>query len=118
MSDGDKRREIGDRLKAAREYLELTQEEASESVGISRSALSLIESGRRRVDALELAAFARLYGQSVDALSGVAEIRPLPESVHALARAATDLSQADRDELLRFARFLQAKKDDGSNDGG
>src|SRR5688572_12307334 len=112
MSEDDKRREIGDRLRAAREYLQLTQEEASDAVGISRSALSLIESGRRKIDALELAAFAKLYGQSVDALSGNTESPPLPESVHALARAATELSPSDRDELLRFAKFLQAKNDD------
>jgi transcriptional regulator with XRE-family HTH domain len=118
MSEEQKRREIADRLRTAREYLELTQEEAAEAVGMSRSALSLVESGRRKVDALELAAFAKLYGQSIDALSGTAESQPLPESVHALARAATELSPSDRDELLRFAQFVQAKKTDRSSDGG
>lgn len=102
-------RQIGDRLRQAREYLELKQEEAAEAVGLSRSALSLVENGRRKVDAVELASFAKVYGRSIEALTGTAETPPLPESVQALARAATGLSADDRDELLRFAEFLQTR---------
>lgn len=100
---------IGERLRKAREFLELKQEEAAEAVGVSRSALSLIENGRRKVDSEELARFAKVYGQSVDALAGTSPLPPLPESVKALARAATELSDSDRNELLRFAEFLQAR---------
>lgn len=110
MSDEAERwKLIGDRLRQAREYLELKQEEAAEAVGLSRSALSLVENGRRKVDAVELARFAEVYGQTIEALSGNAESAPLPESVQALARAATELSVEDRDELLRFAEFLQTR---------
>jgi transcriptional regulator with XRE-family HTH domain len=103
------RKEMGDRLRTAREYLELSQEEAADAVGMSRSALSLVENGRRKVDAVELARFAEVYGQSIESLSGVAETVPLPENVQALARAAKELSSEDRDELLRFAQFLQTR---------
>ena len=99
--------QIGDRLRAAREYLQLNQEEAADAAGVSRSALSLIENGRRKVDAVELQRFAQIYGQSIEALSGVAPSPPLPENVQALARAATQLSADDRAELLKFAEFLQ-----------
>lgn len=110
MSDETKKwQQIGDRLRQAREYLEFTQEEAAVAVGLSRSALSLVENGRRKVDAVELAKFAKVYGQSIEALTGIAENKPLPESVQALARAATELSSEDRDELLRFAEFLQLR---------
>jgi len=104
-----KRRLIGNRLRQAREYLELTQDEAAEAVGLSRSALSLVENGRRKVDAIELGKFAKTYGQSIEALTGGAESLPLPKSVQALARTATDLSAEDRDELLRFAKYLQSR---------
>ncbi|MCW3474689.1 helix-turn-helix domain-containing protein [Limobrevibacterium gyesilva] len=118
MSDETERwRQIGDRLRQAREYLELKQEEAAKAVSLSRSALSLVENGRRKVDAVELARFAQIYGQSIEALTGVAETRPLPESVKALARAATELSAEDRDELLRFAKFLQARSPRGASRG-
>src|SRR3984885_9287966 len=100
-------RASGERLRQAREYLELKQEEAAGAVGLSRSALSLVENGRRKVDAVELARFAQVYGQSIEALTGVAEAAPIPENVQALARAATELSSEDRAELLRFAEFLQ-----------
>ncbi len=89
--DAGKWRRIGDRLRQAREYLELKQEEAA------------------KVDAVELARFAEVYRQSIEALSGTLETPPLPESVQALARAATKLSADDRDELLRFAEFLQTR---------
>jgi transcriptional regulator with XRE-family HTH domain len=102
-------RTIGERLRQAREYLELKQGEAAEAVGLSRSALSLVENGRRKVDAVELSRFAQVYGQSIEALTGTAERPPLPESVYALARAATELSADDRAELLRFAEFLQTR---------
>jgi len=105
----EKWQQIGERLRQAREYLELSQEEAAEAVGISRSALSLVENGKRKVDAVELGRFAEIYGQSIEVLSGNAVTPPLPESVQALARAATELSPEDRDELLRFAEFLQAR---------
>ncbi|MER9176588.1 helix-turn-helix transcriptional regulator [Mesorhizobium sp. M0955] len=107
--ENDKWREIGDRLRKAREYLELKQDEAAEAVGLSRSALSLVENGRRKVDAVELARFADVYSQSIESLTGTTTTPPLPESVQALARAATELSTEDRDELMRFAEFLQAR---------
>lgn len=118
MSDDTEQwRQIGDRLRQAREYLELKQEEAAEAVGLSRSALSLVENGRRKVDAVELARFAQVYGQSIEAFAGTAKTPPLPESVRALARAATDLSVEDRDELLRFAEFLQTRSPRGPSRG-
>jgi transcriptional regulator with XRE-family HTH domain len=117
MSDEtDRWQQIGDRLRQAREYLELKQEEAALAVGLSRSALSLVENGRRKVDAVELARFAEVYGQSIEALTGAAESKPLPESVRALARAATELSAEDRSELLRFAEFLQLRGPRGSQE--
>ncbi|RWC33317.1 MAG: XRE family transcriptional regulator [Mesorhizobium sp.] len=116
MSDETERwREIGNRLRTAREYVELKQEQAAEAVGLSRSALSLVENGRRKVDAVELSRFARLYGQSIEFLSGEVEPGAVPDSVQALARAATELSSDDRAELLRFAEFLQSRPKGGQN---
>lgn len=57
--------ELGRRLKAVRESVELTQREVSEKTDIGRSALSDIENGKRRVDSVELEALAELYGVRV-----------------------------------------------------
>tara|TARA_R110002049_G_scaffold32139_8_gene107561 strand:+ start:5034 stop:5390 length:357 start_codon:yes stop_codon:yes gene_type:complete len=98
---------IGAKLRAAREYVGLSQDEAASGVGLARPAISLIENGRRKVDAVELAKFSDLYQQSVEALTGRVASQPLPENIRALARAATELSSEDREQLLTFARFLQ-----------
>lgn len=100
---------IGNRLKEAREYLGLSQEDAAQVVGIKRSAISKIESGTRRVDAIELGKFAKLYRQPITSLSGDIADLPLPSSVQALARTASELSDKDRDALINFATFLQNK---------
>ncbi len=105
-------RAIGTRLKSAREYLDLNQDEAASALGVPRSAISQIENGRRKVDAVELTKFSDLYSQSIESLTGRSATEPLPESIHALARAAEKLSDGDREQLMAFARFLQTKKSD------
>jgi DNA-binding XRE family transcriptional regulator len=55
------RQTLGDRLRTAREYVGLKQEEVARHLSIPRSALSNIEAGQRKVDALELTRMAKLY---------------------------------------------------------
>jgi Zn-dependent peptidase ImmA (M78 family)/DNA-binding XRE family transcriptional regulator len=59
---------LANRLRHARLAARVTQEEAAEALGISRPAISLIESGQRSVAATELSALAARYGTSVSAL--------------------------------------------------
>ncbi|MBN8612713.1 MAG: helix-turn-helix transcriptional regulator [Deltaproteobacteria bacterium] len=106
----DDRKELGARLREAREYLSLSQEEVAKAVGLTRSAISLIETGGRGVDALELKRLAAVYQRPIGELSGdIAETRAAPASVQHLARAAAKLTDGDRAELLRFAQFLESK---------
>ena len=53
------------RLLAAREKAGLTQGEAAHHLGVPQSRLSRMESGERRIDVIELADLARLYGKPV-----------------------------------------------------
>jgi transcriptional regulator with XRE-family HTH domain len=111
MSDDD-RKSLGARLRDAREYLGLSQDEVARTVGLSRSAISLIESGQRKVDTLELKKLAEIYQRPVSDLTGEVEViegSPVPETIQHLARAAQKLTEADRHELLQFAEFLSAK---------
>jgi transcriptional regulator with XRE-family HTH domain len=108
-SDVEFRTELGSKLKTAREYLGLSQEEVSRILGLARSAVSLIESGERKVNAAELKKFAEIYQKPLGYFTG--EAAAPPESVAHLARLATELSQKDRQELLRFAEFLQSRKE-------
>jgi transcriptional regulator with XRE-family HTH domain len=104
------RKGLGARLREAREYLGLSQDEVAKAVALPRSAISLIESGQRRIDALELKKFAELYQRPVGEFTGELEATSLLEpSVQYLARAAAQLTSADQAELIRFAEFLRMK---------
>ena len=56
---------IGRRLRMARESRHITQETAGATLGLQRSAISLMESGQRQVSTLELTRLADLYGRSM-----------------------------------------------------
>ena len=106
----DDRKSMGARLREAREYLGLSQDEVARVVGLPRPAVSLIESGQRRVDALELMKFAELYQRPVANFTGDVDAgAPIPNAVQYLARAAAKLTAADQAELLRFTEFLSSK---------
>lgn len=106
----EERAEMARRLKEAREYLELPQDEVARELGIPRTAISLMESGQRKVEALELQKLARLYQRPAGYFTGeeTAEAELPPQVAH-LARAASKLSNRDREELARFAEYLRAR---------
>jgi transcriptional regulator with XRE-family HTH domain len=113
-SDEDERRRLGDRLREARKYLGLKQEEVANYLKIPRTALTDIENGQRKVEAIELTRLARLYRQSVGYFTGEDEASAgLPADVAHLARRVADLSAEDREELGRFAEYLRARSGGG-----
>ena len=57
--------ELGRRLREARKSWKLTQADAAEALGLSRSAISEMEAGRRGVSSLELHRLAHLYGRDI-----------------------------------------------------
>ncbi len=107
------RTNLAARLKEAREYLGFSQDQVAQHVRMSRSALSNIENGQRKVEVVELKRLAALYERPVTYFTGEPG-RPeaaLPEDIELLARKASKLTPKDRAELARFADFL------GSRDG-
>ena len=103
---------LGGRLKDAREYRGFSQEEVALHLGVPRTAISLMESGSRRVGALELNRLAKLYQTTMEYLTGEDLEAVQPESIQLVARAAADLSTADHEEVLRFVDFLRSRKTD------
>jgi transcriptional regulator with XRE-family HTH domain len=93
------------RLKEAREYLGVSQQFVADETGLSRAAVSAIETSRRKVEALELERLAALYKFPLSHFLGGGLDEPA--SVRALARQAAELSENDRAEVLRFAQFLR-----------
>jgi len=112
------RKKLGARLREAREYLGLSQDEVAKYLGIPRTALSHIESGQRRIDALELKKLAQLYKRQVVYFTGESQSdADMPEDVAHLARAAASLSEGDRRELSRFAEYLRARAEREDSNG-
>lgn len=100
---------LAERLRLAREQANLSQEEVAEKLSLPRPAISQIENGRRRVEALELARLAKLYRCP---MSYFAEEPAGSERLETLNRTAASLSEKDREEVLRFAEYLRQKADD------
>jgi transcriptional regulator with XRE-family HTH domain len=109
-ADEERQRRLAERLREAREYLGLSQQLVADHTRISRVAISAIENGKRKVEALELETLAALYRRPVTYfLDGALEE---PAIVRALAREAAALTDRDREEVLRFAQFLKSYAQD------
>jgi len=116
LPDGDaERRKLGDKLREAREYVGYSQDEVAVFLKIPRTAVTNIESGQRKVEALELKRLAELYRQPVSFFTGDEDeaASALPKDVAHLARQAAKLSPKDREELGRFADFLKMRATGG-----
>ncbi len=109
------RRDLGEKLRQAREYIGFSQDEVATFLKVPRTAVTNIESGQRKVEALELKRLAELYRQPVGYFTGEDEAAAsLPADVALLARQAAKLSVKDREELGRFAEFLKTRATSGS----
>lgn len=108
----EQRAGMAQRLREAREYIGLSQEDVAKALGVSRPAITNIETGNRKVEAMELDKMATLYRQSMTyLLSGEEAVGVPPAQVEFLARALKGLSQKDMDEVARFASFLKRSSD-------
>ncbi|KIX36900.1 helix-turn-helix domain-containing protein [Burkholderia pseudomallei] len=101
-----KRSQLAQRLRDAREYAGLSQEEVASALGISRPAVTNIEAGLRKVEAVELDKLSTLYGRTVQYLL-TGETRVDEGRLAFLARATHGLTERDLEELGRFAAFLR-----------
>lgn len=100
---------MGARLREAREFLGLSQEVVAESLSVPRASVSAMESGRRKVSSLELRDLARLYKRPIEFFlndEGSSEVAE-DETVKALFRATRNLTQDDKEQVVRFAEFLR-----------
>lgn len=104
-------RRLGEKLKKLREYLGMSQQYVAECTGVPRSAVSDIERGQRKVDAVELTKFARLYQHPVSWLLDENEqASPDAHALSLLARKYGQLTEHDLAQLDDFAAFLAARR--------
>lgn len=102
--DADEQVALARRLRFAREYIGLLQEDVAAALGIPRASVSAIESGKRRVSSLELRRLGRLYRRPVAWLLDEQGAALEPDAP--LLRAIEALSDHDKEQVLRFAEFL------------
>lgn len=105
-AQGNEQAALGARLKEAREYIGLLQEDVAIALGIPRTSVHALEAGKRKVAGLELRRLARLYRRPVGWLLGEEEVEL--DEAEPLFRATASLSQEDKEQVLRFAEFLAA----------
>lgn len=113
-NENSDRVKLGERLREARKYLGFTQGEVAGRLKIGRSALSEVESGVRRIGALELRTLSKLYGHPVSYFLGDETVgSELSADLAHLARSASELSKSDKAELMKFADFLKSRAKSG-----
>jgi transcriptional regulator with XRE-family HTH domain len=99
---------IGDRLRQAREYVGLSQDDVAIVLGLPRPSVTNMELGTRKVEALELGQLAKLYRRTLEyLLTGIEPAPEGPKQLAFLARSLKGLSGKDLEEVARFAEFLK-----------
>ena len=100
---------FGARLRRLRKQQRETQPELAAMLGISRSAVSMYESGEREPKFELLTAIAAHYGVGLDYLLGrdeeAGEADDAPD-LRMIARAGRKMTPAQRENLLRYAQFM------------
>ncbi len=98
-------KELGRRLKSAREAVRMTQEAVANHLKVSRPTVSQIEAGDRAVSSLDLDQFAYLYGRDIrEFLSS--EFEEKKDVLAALYRANPDM--IENEEVLDNLRMCVA----------
>lgn len=100
--------EMNERIKKARTNLHLSQEYVAKYLGINRSAVVEIESGKRKVSAEELGKFSELFLVPIDELLyGKTE-----SSIKQLfIRKFSSLDEEDQKEILNLIEFKRMMKE-------
>lgn len=93
---------IGIKLRKAREYLNLTQEQVADILDLGRDAIIRIEKGTRKISADELNDFSRLYKISMDEIMNDT---PYVSNEQAYARGFEKLSLKDQKEILDLIKL-------------
>lgn len=97
-----------ERIKKARTELHLSQGYVAKFLGVNRTAVVEIESGKRKVSAEELGKFSELFQIPVDELLNG---RSAEMPVQMFARRFSALDEADQQEILNLIEFKRMMKE-------
>lgn len=101
-------RALYERIKEARTELHLSQDYVAKFLGVNRTAIVEIESGKRKVSADELGKFSELFQIPADELLNG---RSTEMPVQMFARRFEALDEADQQEILNLIEFKRMMKE-------
>ena len=101
-------RALYERIKEARTELQLSQDYVAKFLGVNRTAIVEIESGKRKVSADELGKFSELFQIPADELLNG---RSTEMPVQMFARRFGALDEADQQEILNLIEFKRMMKE-------
>ena len=101
-------RALYERIKEARTELHLSQGYVAKILGVNRTAIVEIESGKRKVSADELSKFSELFQIPADELLNG---RSTEMPVQMFARRFGALDEADQQEILNLIEFKRMMKE-------
>ena len=101
-------RALYERIKEARTELHLSQDYVAKFLGVNRTAIVEIESGKRKVSADELGKFSELFQIPADELLNG---RSTEMPVQMFARRFGALDEADQQEILNLTEFKRMMKE-------
>lgn len=96
-------KKCGERLRAAREFLGLTQDQVASTLNMTRNMIVNIENNNRAVKSDELYKFSKLYGVSMEEL--VSGNNDVNMNIQLFARSFENLSDKDRQEIINLIKF-------------
>ena len=103
---------IGSKIREAREAAKKSQMELANALGFeSAPAISLIERGERKVRVADLETIARFLDKDIKFFIGQED---KAVDVRVALRADKDLSEKDREAILRFIEVAKQNKKDGN----
>lgn len=106
MAETSARKELGQRLRVAREQAGLSQGQVAAKLGMHRPTVTEIEAGNRKVSAEELTSFAELYDVGLAWLARGSKDVADP-AVELAARELAKLKKEDLDTVLHLLRTLK-----------
>lgn len=101
-------RALYERIKEARTELHLSQDYVAKFLGVNRTAIVEIESGKRKVSAEELGKISELFQIPADELL---HGRSTEMPVQMFARRFGALDEADQQEILNLIEFKRMMKE-------
>jgi transcriptional regulator with XRE-family HTH domain len=108
MKGGYVMRALYERIKEARTELHLSQDYVAKFLGVNRTAIVEIESGKRKVSADELGRFSELFQIPADELLNG---RNTEMPVQMFARRFGALDEVDQQEILNLIEFKRMMKE-------